>query len=424
VRLPALAFASLALGAVWLLGCALILHYDCRALEREAADDACLVSILVMAVATSLSVLNVLFGHSAGLPKVPEFLLVFWPGVLCPRLFLFRTLSANQAPRRETLILGVGPLGRLTGDDLEKHGRHRVVGYLQFRDEARSSPLGARLLGTSDELEEVLRNTTVSEIYIAGDVVRQAADMEAAIRVCETLGMPFALPACSFQLERARPVASRAVADGYLHYLSVGLRPHHRAIKRSLDILFSSIALAILLPLFGVIGLVIKLTSSKPIFFGQLRVGLYGRPFQLLKFRSMVVNAEELKERLKNQNERTGPVFKMRNDPRLTRFGKFMRKYSLDELPQLINILRGDMSLVGPRPPVPAEVALYEPWQRRRLSVRPGLTCLWQCAPNRHQIPFDKWMDLDMKYIDQWSLTLDFALLCKTVPIVLTGNGD
>jgi lipopolysaccharide/colanic/teichoic acid biosynthesis glycosyltransferase len=142
----------------------------------------------------------------------------------------------------------------------------------------------------------------------------------------------------------------------------------------------------------------------------------------MLKFRSMVINAEELKAQLARFNEQSGPVFKMRNDPRVTAIGRFIRKYSIDELPQLINVLRGDMSVVGPRPPVPAEVATYEAWQRRRLSVRPGLTCIWQVS-GRNQITFENWMYLDMQYIDHWSLAQDFNLIFRTVPVVITGRG-
>jgi lipopolysaccharide/colanic/teichoic acid biosynthesis glycosyltransferase len=142
----------------------------------------------------------------------------------------------------------------------------------------------------------------------------------------------------------------------------------------------------------------------------------------MLKFRSMVTNAEELKAKLEKQNEMSGPVFKMKQDPRITGIGRFIRKYSIDELPQLINVLRGDMSIVGPRPPVPQEVAKYEPWQRRRLSVRPGLTCIWQVS-GRNQISFEEWMYLDMQYIDHWSLGQDIGLIFKTVPIVITGRG-
>ena len=173
---------------------------------------------------------------------------------------------------------------------------------------------------------------------------------------------------------------------------------------------------------FAVVVAAIRLTSRGPIFFKQVRVGLHGKPFHILKFRSMVVDAEALQARLAAQNEMTGPVFKMKHDPRITRVGRFIRKYSIDELPQLVNVLRGDMSLVGPRPPLPSEVARYQAWQRRRLSVRPGLTCIWQVS-GRNQISFEEWMYLDMRYIDHWSLSQDLQLIFRTVPVVLTGRG-
>jgi lipopolysaccharide/colanic/teichoic acid biosynthesis glycosyltransferase len=142
----------------------------------------------------------------------------------------------------------------------------------------------------------------------------------------------------------------------------------------------------------------------------------------MFKFRTMIVDAERLKEELEQRNEQTGPVFKMKNDPRVTTIGRILRKHSIDELPQLINVLRGDMSVVGPRPPLPKEVALYEGWQRRRLSVRPGLTCIWQVS-GRNQISFEEWMFLDMRYIDHWSLREDLSLILQTFPVVLTGRG-
>jgi lipopolysaccharide/colanic/teichoic acid biosynthesis glycosyltransferase len=168
--------------------------------------------------------------------------------------------------------------------------------------------------------------------------------------------------------------------------------------------------------------LLVKFTSRGPVLFKQLRVGRHARPFNMLKFRSMIANAEELKAKLMARNEQAGPVFKITRDPRITAVGRFIRKYSIDELPQLLNVLRGEMSLVGPRPPVPSEVSKYEAWQRRRLSVRPGLTCVWQVS-GRNQISFEEWMYLDMQYIDHWSLAQDVQLILKTVPIVLTGRG-
>jgi len=199
-------------------------------------------------------------------------------------------------------------------------------------------------------------------------------------------------------------------------------KPIQTGLKRLLDILASSIALFLLSPLLIATALAVMLGSRGPILFKQRRVGLHGRTFDMLKFRSMVRNAEDLRAKLAAQNEQAGPVFKMKHDPRITRVGRFIRRFSIDELPQLINILRGDMSIVGPRPPIPSEVARYEAWQRRRLSVRPGLTCVWQVS-GRNEISFDEWMLLDMRYIDHWSLAQDIQLILKTVPVVLKGRG-
>src|SRR5581483_951518 len=278
------------------------------------------------------------------------------------------------------------------------------------------------ILGDVASLEEVLRKVAVDEIYVAGKMRTHGEEMQEAIRVCERLGIPFALPAYSFRLERAQAVHAEAVADGYLHYQTYQPKPHQQAMKRLFDIAASALALWALLPLFAVVMILIKLTSRGPIFFRQVRVGLHGRTFNMLKFRSMVANAEALKSSLAASNEQSGPVFKMRRDPRVTRVGRFIRRYSIDELPQLINVLRGDMSVVGPRPPVPEELLKYEAWQRRRLSVRPGLTCIWQVS-GRNQISFEDWMVLDMQYIDHWSLAQDFTLIFRTIPVVITGRG-
>jgi len=165
-------------------------------------------------------------------------------------------------------------------------------------------------------------------------------------------------------------------------------------------------------------------TSNGPVFFKQKRVGLRGRTFYMYKFRTMVVNAESLQASLLDQNEADGPVFKIKNDPRITTIGKFLRKSGLDELPQFINVLIGDMSLVGPRPPIPAEVKQYERWQLRRLSMKPGITCTWQIKPNRNDISFEEWMKMDLQYIDNWSNKLDLILFIKTIRTILKGSGS
>ena len=195
-------------------------------------------------------------------------------------------------------------------------------------------------------------------------------------------------------------------------------------LKRAMDILASLMAIIMLSPVFLVTWLAIKLEDPGPSIFKQERVGRWGKTFTMFKFRSMVMDAEKLKKQLMDQNEsEAGVIFKMKKDPRITRVGSFIRKYSIDELPQLFNVLNGDMSLVGPRPPVPAEVQEYSLADRRRLDVTPGITCIWQVS-GRNNIPFEQWMKMDMQYIDTWSLKLDIIILLKTIKVVFKGDGQ
>jgi exopolysaccharide biosynthesis polyprenyl glycosylphosphotransferase len=194
-------------------------------------------------------------------------------------------------------------------------------------------------------------------------------------------------------------------------------------IKGTLDFFFSLLALILISPVILFIAIAIKLDDGGPVFFKQTRVGRHGRLFKCLKFRTMITNAEEVKENIMDLNEQDGPVFKIKNDPRITRVGKVLRKTSLDELPQFYNVLIGDMSIVGPRPPIPSEVKQYERHLKRRLSINPGITCIWQVS-GRNNVPFDKWMEMDMEYIDNWSLTLDFMIMLKTVKVIFDRNGQ
>ena len=194
----------------------------------------------------------------------------------------------------------------------------------------------------------------------------------------------------------------------------------YEVIKRIIDIVASFTGLIVLSPLMLVVSILIKLESKGEVIFKQKRVGLNGKEFYMYKFRSMVINAEELKAELESQNEMSGPMFKMKDDPRITRIGKFIRKTSIDELPQLINVIKGDMSLVGPRPSLPKEVEEFETWMRERLEVKPGLTCIWQVS-GRNNIDFEDWMKLDIKYVRERSFKLDIKLILKTV-LVLFGD--
>jgi exopolysaccharide biosynthesis polyprenyl glycosylphosphotransferase len=406
----------------WLfVGTALCL-YDVRFADRERLDDLALLSIQVMVVTVVLFLTRLVMGTESWIVALSMFPPLLWPSVVLLRMYLFRKLSGQEQPLDEVLIVGVGAMGRLTGEDLNNKHRRRVIGYLSFSNESASTTPPAPVMGTVKDLEHLLCTVPVDEVYIAGNMLKHSADMQSVVKLCENFGIPFALPAYHFRFDRARPIDDHAVSDGYLHFLTHAFRPHQMALKRLFDICSSTAALAALSPLLVGVALGVKFTSRGPIFFKQKRVGLHGKPFHMLKFRSMVVNAEELKAKLEAMNEQTGPVFKMKNDPRITGIGRFIRKYSIDELPQLINVLRGEMSVVGPRPPIPSEVEKYAAWQRRRLSVRPGLTCIWQVS-GRNQISFEDWMYLDMQYIDHWSLKNDINLILKTVPVVLTGSG-
>jgi len=207
--------------------------------------------------------------------------------------------------------------------------------------------------------------------------------------------------------------------------LSFSTTPTNEAllfVRRIMDIALAALFSVIALPFIIVAAILIKLTSPGPILFKQERCGLNGRRFTMYKLRSMIDNAEQLRFELETLNEMDGPVFKSSRDPRVTRIGRLIRRFSIDEFPQLYNVLRGDMSLVGPRPPLPQEVARYQRWQRRRLSMKPGITCLWQIS-GRNDVSFEDWMKLDLTYIDNWSLLLDLKILLKTVPVVLLGKG-
>src|SRR5262249_37792956 len=273
-------FSAMAL-MVWLITSTALRHYDPWA-ERESGDDAAMVTVLVMSVATVLGLVNVIAPWNTALPKVGHFLLVFWPSVLGLRLLVFRLLVKKEEPLDEVLIIGTGPLGRCTGDDLQRRGRHRVVGYLQFPGEG-SRGVRGRVLGDSIQLEAKLKTIPVSEIYIAGNMVKQADAMQTCIGICERFGIPFALPAYSFRLRRAQPTRDHAISDGYIHYSTVKSKPHQMALKRLFDIVCSGVALWLLLPLFPLLAMLIKLTSRGPVLFRQPRIGLRGRKFNMLK---------------------------------------------------------------------------------------------------------------------------------------------
>lgn len=281
-------------------------------------------------------------------------------------------------------------------------------------------PPNYKFMGGLDNLEKILRDQVVDEVFIFLPIRSFYSEIDKILRICEHVGVEVKIPTDLFSLKLAKSTVSLYGDVSVIDLYTSPKMTWQLIAKRLIDITASSVLLILLSPLFGVVSFLIKRTSKGPVFFKQQRVGYNGRLFNCLKFRTMVENAEELRDDLLELNEMGGPVFKIRNDPRLTTLGKILRKTSIDEMPQFINVLRGDMSLVGPRPPIPSEVKEYELMDRRRLSMRPGITCLWQIN-GRNSIPFEKWMELDREYIDQWSLWFDLKILIKTIPAVFKG---
>jgi exopolysaccharide biosynthesis polyprenyl glycosylphosphotransferase len=293
---------------------------------------------------------------------------------------------------------------------------YKVIGYLA----PERNELDIPYLGDYSSLETVMRMKIVDLTVVAAPLSDEK--LKNCLELLDLMGktLTILLDDVMTKIARSKPINF----DG-LPMLTYGGHPRlpgQAFFKRALDIILSSIGLIIICPISLVIVLAIKVSTRGPVFFAQERVGLNGRLFKMLKFRTMVVNAEELKGNIAHLNEMGGPVFKITNDPRVTHVGRFLRKSSLDELPQLWNVLIGEMSLVGPRPPLPCEVDNYDPKYRKRLSVKPGITCIWQIS-GRNEVGFEEWMEMDVEYVDKWSIWMDMKILVKTVPAVLMRKG-
>lgn len=333
-------------------------------------------------------------------------------------------LRKNGYSKRNVLIVGSGKKAQEFLETIHQQEVMgiRVVGLIdkdpttigQYRH-------GYEILGTDEDLHEILQVYPIDEVVCAVPF-KKMDNIQKVIDVCEEVGVTVRLISNFFRMLIAQTSVEHLNGLPMLTFSSTPNNLLPLLFKRGLDIVVASIALCLFAPFFLIISLLIKLTSEGPVFFIQERCGLNGRRFPMLKFRTMVQDAEVLKANLAGMNEVSGPVFKMKNDPRVTWIGKWLRKSSLDEFPQFLNVLKGEMSVVGPRPPVPSEVKNYESWQRRRLSMRPGITCVWQIS-GRSNIGFDEWMRLDLKYIDTWSFWLDLKIIAKTIPIVLLCKG-
>ena len=322
------------------------------------------------------------------------------------------------------VIVGAGEVGRrvirtiVARPDLG----YQIVGYVDDNPKKGQGEIGRiKGLGAVDDLAQVIDREQVDEVLITLPWTHHRRILS-VLRECERRNVTARLVPDLFQLSLSRVEVSDLGGVPLISVQEIAFGRGAILFKRAVDIIGSLLGLVLGAPLFALIALAIRLDTPGPIIFRQERVGLGGQRFFIYKFRSMRVGAEREKEKLRALNEADGPLFKIRNDPRLTRVGAFLRRTSLDELPQLINVLRGDMSLVGPRPPTPDEVEQYLPWHLQRLAVPPGMTGLWQVS-GRSELTFDEMVLLDIYYIEHWSPWLDFAILLRTIPKVLMGEG-
>lgn len=325
----------------------------------------------------------------------------------------------------KVLIIGTGRRAQHLTEMLNRHnewGIH-ILGYLDTdAEQVGGSVLNEKVLGAVHEIEKVLTSQVVDEVILA--VPRDSLSyMEQIVNACEEQGVRFRFMADVFDLQVARMQMVEMDGIPLLTFDPVAQNEKMLLAKRLMDLTFVLASMPLILPVMGLIALAIKLDDGGPVFFVQERVGLRKRLFPMLKFRSMVVDAEAKMKEIEHLNEAEGPNFKIAHDPRITRVGRFIRKTSLDELPQLLNVIRGHMSLVGPRPMSKRDVELFDKGiQRKRFSVKPGLTCIWQIS-GRSNLSFERWLELDLKYIDEWNLWMDLKILFKTVPVVLRGSG-
>jgi exopolysaccharide biosynthesis polyprenyl glycosylphosphotransferase len=383
----------------------------------------------VVVVAITLSLLFIL--NQADVSRVLLALLFIVQPlvVLTGRALLRRWFEGRRRAGRDTsymLVAGIGPLAQEFADRVEAHHAlgMRVIGHLSVpEDGADGAPsvISRPILGRIQDINRIFRERVVDEVAVClppsaseylDPIITIAADEGKTVRVPRDPTEGILVGALQEEFDKF--LVQSVVHDGQ--------RELERALKRVLDVLGSAIGLVVFSPLILGTALAIRVRDGSPVLFRQVRVGRHGRPFTIYKFRTMVCDAEDRYPEVEGQSDTQGAAFKMTDDPRITPLGRFVRKWTLDELPQLINVVKGDMSLVGPRPAPPREVDAYDIWHRRRLSVRPGMTGLWQVEA-RFDEHFDDRAELDLRYIDQWSLWMDLGILLRTVPAVLTPRG-
>lgn len=336
-----------------------------------------------------------------------------------------RRLRVRGKNLKTLLIIGGGTRAQWFATQIRKRSDlgYRILGYLDTDERFENGVSDIPWLGEIDNLRNIIANDVVDEVVIALPIKSQYDQIEFAISQLEEQGIMVHLFSDAFphQLATSRP--SEFAGTPLLSLHSAPPITWRTETKRLVDICVSLVLLVLLAPLLVLVALIIKLDSEGPIFFIQERVGFNKRRFRMFKFRTMLSDAEARMKEIEHLNEKSGPIFKIKNDPRITRVGRWLRRTSIDELPQLVNVLFGDMSVVGPRPlSVRDAIRMEVAWQKRRFSVKPGLTCLWQVS-GRSNLSFEQWMQLDLEYIDRWSLVLDVLILLRTVPAILMARG-
>ena len=404
--------------------------YESKRLSNRTGEMRDIV-IATLAGTSVMAALTVIFSIQM---VSPGFLPIFWIVVtaltclsrICLRILLcwIRRRGRNL---RNVLIVGTNQRAAQFARDITEKPElgYRLLGFAdeQWEGLTRWNQMKFPLVASLETLPTFLRSFAVDEVLITLPMRSYYQPTSHIVAQCEEQGILVRVLGELFTPKLAKPSVDELGHHSTLTLHTGAIGDQAIFIKRIIDILLSAPAVLLLLPFFGLVAVAIKLTSPGPVFFVQERIGLNKRRFSCLKFRTMVVDAERQQAELEHLNEVQGAAFKMTHDPRITPIGRFLRKTSIDELPQLINVLKGDMSLVGPRPlPVRDFHEFSADWHRRRFSVRPGITCLWQ-VNGRSSLSFEKWMELDLEYIDQWSLLLDLKILFKTIPVVLRGTG-
>jgi exopolysaccharide biosynthesis polyprenyl glycosylphosphotransferase len=360
-------------------------------------------------------------------------LIFFYAGALIVVLLslvrLVKSIWVSYVRRRgvgvaRAIIVGAGEVGRTVMRTMVAHPElgYEIVGFVDDDPSKGTTDIGRfKGLGSLDNLAHLVQDEAIDEVIITLPWQYHRKIM-AIMAQCERENVRARIVPDLFQMTLSRMSVSEMAGIPLIGVKEVRIGGIPFLIKRGVDVAFSLFVLVFAAPLMALIALSIKLDSPGPVFFRQQRMGKGGQPFTLYKFRSMTLGAEEQKELLRDLNQADGPIFKIREDPRVTWVGRGLRRFSLDELPQFYNVLRGDMSLIGPRPPLPEEVAQYQSWHMRRLEIAPGITGLWQIS-GRSELPFDEMALLDIYYVEQWSPALDLKILLRTIPSVIFGDG-